>query len=168
MSSLAPLDLSDLDLPFQLPRQSSASSRAAESRSPGSQPVTCLDRPAPRRPGRPLGPARSFEGVYVPRPKSCTCGCQPSIRQKPLLPPTVAKTPAMARRKRASPADPPPLIAPAVSSYSLALKCISELQADPISDPVRAAAEENRLIGIGRCSRGLSAQSLAVASPRLA
>lgn len=112
MNSLAHCDLSDLDLPFQLPPSSSEAAHSPAPRPPSPPAVAPSPRPAVRPAQRPLAPARSFEGVYVPHAKSCTCGCRSSPR---LRPPTVRRSsPAMARKKRAAPADPAPPLAPAV------------------------------------------------------
>ncbi|BGP57135.1 hypothetical protein JCM8202v2_004775 [Rhodotorula sphaerocarpa] len=111
MNSLAHCDLSDLDLPFQLPPSSSEAAHSPAPRPPSPPAVAPSPRPAVRPAQRPLAPPRSFEGVYVPHAKSCTCGCRSSPR---LRPPTVRRSsPAMARKKRAAPADPAPPLAPA-------------------------------------------------------
>ncbi|GAA5867811.1 hypothetical protein JCM3774_005861 [Rhodotorula dairenensis] len=111
MSSQARLDLSDLDLPFQLPPPSHADrSPAALASAPPPSP----HRPAPASPvpPRPSAPCSSHESFEPPHSDACACGCPPRARARP---PTVEKSPVMARKKRASPADPPPPLAPAPS-----------------------------------------------------
>ncbi|GAA5991719.1 hypothetical protein JCM10908_001109 [Rhodotorula pacifica] len=113
MSSLAPLDLSDLDLPFQLPPSSHVDRSplaAASSAAANSSTTVTPSRPCPAPTS--LAPCSSQESFELPHSSTCTCGCLARGRARP---PTVAKEPAMARKKRASPSDPSPLIAPAPS-----------------------------------------------------
>lgn len=168
MSSLAPLDLSDLDLPFQLPpsNRSPDCSAAAAAAAPLRASAPSTHRPAPASPALSVAPCPADECLALPHASTCTCSCQSRARTRP---PTVKREPAMAaRKKRASPSDPPPPLAPAVSRpYTHAL-WLSDLPADLVPAPLRAAVAASRLIRIGASSRSADKGGAALASPRLA